>query len=332
MIQCHKSKQILNESVPFHKILHFFNRHPSISIAAASVSLIHSAPISDPISENFNQFSSIKLAQVLASYARKPLMAYFLFKDSQALGFHHDLSTYSVIIRILCRSGMHSKLLSLFSLACLLKGIAVGIGDILCLIHSSRLMLLVTSPRRLFFAFYQLCKLGFIPSVRTCNFLLNHVVENFELEMIMVVFDQMKRFGVSPDTYMLTIMIKAFCRGKKLDEAYSVWERMEENGVKPDLITHNTYMIGLCDHCGPDTDFSLLRQIISQGVPVDSVVYNIVNCGFCKDKKLREAEEVLQHMATHNVTPDADSYRNLIKGYCDDGNLKRALDLHEEWN
>ncbi|KAH7692067.1 P-loop containing nucleoside triphosphate hydrolase protein [Dioscorea alata] len=279
----------------------------------------------------------------------KPGVALSIFNNSLALGLRRDLASYVAIVCILFASDHRHKLVSLFAdLVSSKPGVDFSFPDLFdtlsrFLNRSGKLLFVLDAliraftvcnkPREAFDAVVQLAGRGFVPSPKSCNFLLNFMVESSDFELVMAVFEQMKSFGMSPDAYRFTILIKALCRGGKFDAAFIVLEEMKETGVMPDVITYTTLIEGLCASGKSETGSALLQTIIQKGVPVDSVLYGKVISGLCKELRLQEAEKLLQDMVKRDVPADAFSYGCLIRGYCTTGNaadLLRALELYDE--
>ncbi|XP_048536638.1 uncharacterized protein LOC125515245 [Triticum urartu] len=59
--------------------------------------------------------SSAGVVRTLQRLERKPAIAFAYFKDTESIGFHHDLATYAEIIRVLSHKGQGRILFSLFS-------------------------------------------------------------------------------------------------------------------------------------------------------------------------------------------------------------------------
>ncbi|RCV29688.1 hypothetical protein SETIT_6G032300v2 [Setaria italica] len=324
------------------------------SVSAASVQSddssgdekLNSAPDNEPICKRHRSLSSDSVVQTLRCLRRKPAVAFAYFKDTHSLGFHHDFSTYSEIVQILSHSFKGEMLVSLF---CEIISATDGGGpDILT--HIDHLRKTCVTSHVLSFAvnclikayttchdaqatiekFCHLCRLGFVPTVWACNFLLKFVSQSGESDMVVTAYDQMKCFQLMLDAYSLNIVTRSLFQAKKADEAFKVWVGMIEMGVKPDVHGYSSFIIGLCD-CGKYdlaynmlSRYTVLQEITQERVPIEAMAYNMVIYGLCKEMKLEEAEKVLENKTKHGSAPDRYCYSYLIHSYCKIGNLEKA--------
>ncbi|KAF8747076.1 hypothetical protein HU200_013307 [Digitaria exilis] len=329
--------------------------HP-FSIFATSVQLddsssdekLNCAPDNEPIRKRPQSLSSDSIVQTLRCLKRKPAVAFAYFKDTHSLGFHHDFSTYSEIIQILSHSFQGKMLVSLFCEMISTPNSASP--EILTLIDHLR-NTCVTSHVLSFAVnclikayttchahdaqatiekFCHLCRLGFVPTVWACNFLLKFVSQRGESDLVVIAYDQMKSFQLTLDAQSLNIVTRSLFQANKADEAFQVWVGMIEMGVKPDVHGYSSFIIGLCD-CGKFdlaynmvSRYTVLQENTHERVPIEAMAYNMVIDGLCKQMKLEEAEKVLENKANHGSAPDPYGYSYLVRSYCELGNLKKA--------
>ncbi|EES13496.1 pentatricopeptide repeat-containing protein At2g26790, mitochondrial [Sorghum bicolor] len=304
------------------------------------------APFNEPIRKRQQSLSSDSVVQALRCLRRKPAVAFAYFKDINSLGFHHDFSTYSEIIQILSHSFQGKMLVALFCE--ILSSTGNGGPEILTLIdHLSKtcatshvlsyavnclIKAYTTShdAQETVEMFCHLCRLGFVPTLWACNFLLKFVSQSGDSDMVVRAYDRMKCFQLTLDTQSLNIVTRSFFEANKADEAFQVWVRMIEMGVKPDVHGYSSFIIGLCE-CGKYdlaynmvSRYAVLHEIIQERVAVESIAYNMVIDGLCKEMKLEEAEKVLEIKTRHGSTPDLYGYSYLIRTYCKTGNLGKA--------
>ncbi|KAK8451466.1 hypothetical protein SEVIR_6G216600v4 [Setaria viridis] len=324
------------------------------SVSASSVQLEDSSgdeklncdPDNEPIRKRHHSLSSESVVQTLRCLRRKPAVAFAYFKDTHSLGFHHDFSTYSEMIQILSHSFQGKMLVSFFCEV--ISATDSGSPEILTLIDHLR-KTCVTSHVLSFAVnclikaystchdaqatiekFCHLCRLGFVPTIWACNFLLKFVSQSGESDMVVTTYDQMKCFQLTLDAHSLNIVTRSLFQANKANEAFQVWVGMIEMGVKPDVHGYSSFIIGLCD-CGKYdlaynmiSRYTVLQEITQERVPIEAMAYNMVIDGLCKEMKLEKAEKVLENKTKHGFAPDQYGYSYLIRSYCKMGNLEKA--------
>jgi pentatricopeptide repeat protein len=297
------------------------------------------------VKKNSHYLSSGRVVQPLCCLRRRPAIAFVYFRDTESIGFNHDLSTYSEIIQILSHARQRNMLVCLF--CDLVSRTKTSNIDILPLIDHLRRS--CTNSHALTFAsdclikvytnchdrqtttelFGHICRLGFVPSVWACNVLLKFVAESGESDMVVAAYDQMKCFHLTPDVHTLDIVTRSLFQAKTVDDAFQVWVEMTEMGVKLDTRAYSTFVFGLCN-CGKyDLAYAVLQEINRGGVQFDAMTYNKVMKGLCTENRLEEAETVLENMTKQGYATDVYSYSYLIQSYCKMGNLLKALDHYE---
>jgi len=307
---------------------------------------LNCAPDNEPFRKRRRSLSSDSVVQTLRCLRRKPAVAFAYFKDTQSLGFHHDFSTFSEITQILSHSFQGKMLVSLFCE--IISATDSGGPEILTLLDHLRKSC-VTSHVLTFAVnclikayttcydaqatleeFCHLCRLGFLPTVWACNFVLKFVSQSGESDMVVTAYDQMKCFQLTLDSHSLNIVTRSLFQAKKADEAFQVWIGMIEMGVKPDVRGYSSFIIGLCD-CGKYelaynmvSRYTVLQEITQERVPIEAMAYNLVIDGLCKEMKMEEAEKILENKTKHGSAPDLYGYSYLIHSYCKMGNLEKA--------
>jgi pentatricopeptide repeat protein len=290
---------------------------------------------------------SIQVCNNLHNLRTNPSVAVAYFKDCENLGFCHDLSTYTAIISILYAANRKQILVSLFSnLISINTNPGLQVSSIFfSLLQSSNGSDLVPfaldallksyktckrDPEEAANAFFQLGRLGFLPTVSSCNFLLNFVAESGNEEILMSVFDHMRGFSINPDAYTFTILMKFFLNAKQPSEAIRIFGLIEQTGSKPDRLTYLTLLSGMFTCKRYDLCDVTLQTMVGEEMQVSPIDFNMVIYGFCKESRLDEAEELLQTMYKQGVPPDHFAYEYIIRACCAKGNLLKALDLYQE--
>ncbi|KAF8656920.1 hypothetical protein HU200_060485 [Digitaria exilis] len=300
--------------------------HP-FSIFATSVQLddsssdekLNCAPDNEPIRKRPQSLSSDSIVQTLRCLKRKPAVAFAYFKDTHSLGFHHDFSTYSEIIQILSHSFQGKMLVSLFCEMISTPNSASP--EILTLIDHLR-NTCVTSHVLSFAVnclikayttchahdaqatiekFCHLCRLGFVPTVWACNFLLKFVSQRGESDLVVIAYDQMKSFQLTLDAQSLNIVTRSLFQANKADEAFQVWVGMIEMGVKPDVHGYSSFIIGLCD-CGK---FDLAYNMVSRYTVLQENThergYSYLVRSYCELGNLKKAWHHVEAMVSHGI-------------------------------
>ncbi|KAK9145985.1 hypothetical protein Sjap_005888 [Stephania japonica] len=108
---------------------------------------------------------------------------------------------------------------------------------------------------------------GFVPSLSTCNFVINCLIGHVKLDI-----------------------------NGCLDEAFGLAREMEREGIVPNAFTCTTLIEGICLHVNSSLGYELLHTWWNDGVPINAFGYNVAIRRFCSEMKLQEAEDVLLEM------------------------------------
>ncbi|CAL5380732.1 unnamed protein product [Camellia sinensis] len=181
------------------------------------------------------------------------------------------------------------------------------------------------------YVFDRMGKFGRVPSLGSCNSLLNSLVQNGEWYTVFCVYDQVNRVGIVPDVYTFTIMVDAYCKGGRVDKALDFLKEMGDLGFEPNAVTYHCLINGyvkLGDVKGVEGVLELMNQ---KGVSMNVVTYTLVIKGYCKLCKMDEAENVLRAMKKEPLLiVDEYAYGVLIDGYCRNGRMNDALRMKDE--
>ncbi|CAL5031121.1 unnamed protein product [Urochloa decumbens] len=306
---------------------------------------LDSAPDNEPIGKGHQSLSSDSVVQTLRCLRRKPAVAFAYFKDTHSLGFHHDFTTYSEIIQILSHSFKGKMLVSLF---CEIDSGGPEILTLLDHLRKRRVTFYVLSfavnclikaytachdAQATLEKFCHLCRLGFVPTVWACNFLLKFLSQSGESDMVVIAYDQMKCFQLTLDAHSFNIVTRSLFQAKKADKAFQVWVGMIEMGVKPDAHGYSSFIIGLCD-CGKYdiaynmvSRYTVLQEITQERVPIEAMAYNM-----CL-RKLGMTSEIIvyfQKFRDLGLHFDGLLYNIGMDAYCKLGNMNEAVQLLNE--
>ncbi|KAJ3691371.1 hypothetical protein LUZ61_020535 [Rhynchospora tenuis] len=291
-------------------------------------------------------FDSTQVCNNLHNLRTNPSVAFAYFKDCESLGVIHEISTYTAIISILFNSNQKQSLVSLFSN---LISLNTDPGDqILSLLFSLRqsggggeaglvsftvdallkaYITCIRAPQQAADVFYELGKLGFLPTLQSCNFLLSFVADAGDEETLFSVLDRMLEFSIKPDNFSFTILMQFLLNANKSSMAIHVWGLMEQECIKLDQATYETFLSRMCDCKRYDLSSEILQAMVRKGMQVRTKDFNIVFSGLCKESKLEEAEKLLQTMS---VSLDHYAFECLISAYYKRGDFEKVLDLCEE--
>ncbi|KAJ1692515.1 hypothetical protein LUZ63_009213 [Rhynchospora breviuscula] len=287
-------------------------------------------------------FDSTQVCNNLHNLRTNPSVAFAYFKDCESLGFCYDISTYTTIISILFYSNQNQSLVSLFSNLILLNtNPGHQISSLLFSLHQSggEPGLVSFTLDALFKAystferaeqeaadmFYELGKLGFLPTLHSCNFLLSFVAG--KEKTLFSVLDCMLEFHIKPDTYTFTILMQFLLNDNQCSKAILVWGLMEQECINLDQATYETFLSRMCDCKRYDLSSEILQAMVRKGMQVRPKDFNIVFFGLCKESKLEEAEKLRQIMS---VSLDPCAFECLISAYFRTGDFQKVLDLCEE--
>nr|GEV02990.1 hypothetical protein [Tanacetum cinerariifolium] len=98
------------------------------------------------------------------------------------------------------------------------------------------------------------------PNSRTCNILLNHLIERKETDEAFKVFRRMIKIC----TY--TIMIKMFSEKGDIEMALKVWKFMKKKQFVPSLHTYSVLINGLCENQDASLACMLMEEMIEKGI------------------------------------------------------------------
>uniref|UniRef100_A0A2P2LM95 Pentatricopeptide repeat-containing protein n=1 Tax=Rhizophora mucronata TaxID=61149 RepID=A0A2P2LM95_RHIMU len=300
--------------------------------------------------------SKLRVIDILYSLKTHPNMAFTFFYAMKDRGFQHDVDTYAAIIRILCDSGLHRNLRSIFldligcddngnnafDMSCLLDTLISTSADdtetqqqfshFLVKVYDALVKSYVSAGMfdEAITALFQTKRRGILPHIFTCNFLINQLIENSHLDMALAIYKYLKKLGLKPNGYTYSIVIKGLCRRGNLEEAVDIFQEMEEAGITSDSFAYAAYIEGLCVSRRSDLGYQVLKAWKAANIPIDVYAFTVVIQGFCNEMKLNEAEKILHDMECMGLDPDTHCYSALICGFCKSGNLVRALAFHND--
>ncbi|KAH7529481.1 hypothetical protein FEM48_Zijuj05G0188500 [Ziziphus jujuba var. spinosa] len=295
------------------------------------------------IHHSSSELDTIRVVEKLRSLGTKPKDAFLFFHEVKRAGFQHNVSTYAVLVAVLCSWGLDRMLDSLF--LDLIEHPPFQISELLEKLREELVVgqLLVRAYDALVKSFVSVAKFddaidvlfsekrcGLVPHIFTCNFLMNRLTKHGKMDMAIAIYMQLKSNGLRANDYTYAIVIKAHCKKGSLEEAAKVFLEMEESGVTPGVFAYTTYIEGLCVNKSSAIGYQVLQKLIAANNPIDMYAYTAVIRGFCNEAKLAEAERVFLDMEKLGIVPDLQTYGAMINGYCNGYNLVKALALHDD--
>ncbi|KAI6692952.1 hypothetical protein NL676_020662 [Syzygium grande] len=128
------------------------------------------------------------------------------------------------------------------------------------------------------------------------------------------VFGQISFLGFSPTTRIYNAVIDALVKANSLDKAYLKFQQMAADNCKPDRFTYNILVHGVCRAGVMDEARRLVKQMEGVGYKPNVYTYTILIDGFCNAKMADEAFKVIETMRKRNVPPNEATIRSLVHG------------------
>ncbi|CAH1441976.1 unnamed protein product [Lactuca virosa] len=263
------------------------------------------SPDTNQLCHRIEKLSKFKVIETLDQMKRERSSALLFARQLKESGFKHDVETYMTIVRLFCHSGTDVRLNHLFMyviedinrelvgfeicdmLEALIEEKLIKAVDVLVKVYAS--------VGRFKEAMHTLSEMksrgGLLVSTRTCNFVMNELIEWGKVDMVESVYGLLKKNGLIPNVHTYGILMKGYCRKGRLIEAGNLFVNIQsEAGVEPNAFFY----------------------------------------GFVKESRLQDAEDVFLDMKLREVVPDADSYSALICGYRKKRDTAKALDIRKE--
>ncbi|CAI9279217.1 unnamed protein product [Lactuca saligna] len=183
------------------------------------------------------------------------------------------------------------------------------------------------------YVFDEMCRLGRVPSLHSCNGLLSGLVRKKEFHSVFVVYDQMNTIGLVPDVCTCSIIVNAYCKDGKVGRAAEFMREIEEDiGVEPNIVTYNSLINGYVSIGDLISAKGVLRLMNNRHVFKNVVTYTLIIKGYCKQGKMEEAEKLLKDMKKENPSfiLDEQAYGVLIDGFCQIGKMNHAVRIQSE--
>ncbi|KAL3646694.1 hypothetical protein CASFOL_009238 [Castilleja foliolosa] len=286
---------------------------------------------SEPTSTRKTKYISHDSVITLIKQEKNPELALQLFnKASTQKGFHHNHSTYAIILNKLAQykkyhslddvlhrmtyetckfqEGIFLNLMKEFSKSSMHERVIEMFNSILRIVRTK-------------------------PSMKAVSTCLNLLVDASRIDLARsFILSIRKDFHMEPNTCIFNILVKYHCKKGDMECAFEVLREMEKFEMScPNLITYSTLIDGLCAKGRLEEAINLFEKMVSkhQIVP-DALTYNVLINGFCRGGKTDRAWKIIEFMKKNGCRPNVFNYSSLMNGLCRDGKLEEAKDVVEE--
>ncbi|VVB01665.1 unnamed protein product [Arabis nemorensis] len=169
---------------------------------------------------------------------------------------------------------------------------------------------------------FQSNRLGCVPSIKACNFLMNRLIEFGKTDMVVALFRQLKQLGLDANGYTYAIVVKALCRKGDLEAAAKLLE------MTPIVFAYTTFIEGLCANQKTEQAVVLVKELIDMKALAGNdleTAYSMVVRGFCNEMKIEAAESVILEMEKAGIGPNVYACSLIIDRHCKNMNLPEAM-------
>ncbi|CAI9268100.1 unnamed protein product [Lactuca saligna] len=281
------------------------------------------SPDTNQLCHRIEKLSKFKVIETLDQRKRERSSALVFARQLKESGFKHDVETYMAIIRLLCHSGMYVRLNHLFMYVIdeniNREPVGFEICDMLEALIEEKLIKAVdvlvkvyASVGRFKEAMHTLSEMksrgGLLVSTRTCNFVMNELIEWGKVDMVESVYGLLKKNGLIPNVYTYGILMKGYCRKGRLIEAGNLFVNIQsEAGVEPNAFFYGTYIHMLCSI--GQTDLAFQR----------------INLWYRKKRDTAKALDIRKEMESRGIKTDDVIVRSMMQRLCGLGRRAKAL-------
>ncbi|KAK9032302.1 hypothetical protein V6N11_056573 [Hibiscus sabdariffa] len=234
-------------------------------------------------------------------------------------GFQPDVSSYTILIRGLCKKGMIESAQKVFDeMPCepnsftfntLINGFCKK-GD-------------MESASLLFDKMMR--EVDCLPEVVTYTTLIDGFCRKGEFVEANKFLNEMVKWGCSPNVLTYNAIIYGLCLRGKVDEAKTIVSEMRFNGVKDNAATHLSILKGLCIAGRSAEAIEYFRWMASCNMDLDAKTYIVVVNEYCKLRKIDEAVSLLNGMCGRGISPNVCSFNSLFRTLVELNELDRAI-------
>ncbi|PIN13521.1 hypothetical protein CDL12_13859 [Handroanthus impetiginosus] len=325
----------------------------------------------DYFRENLNPFVGFGVIYHINNRLNNPDLAFSFFRYSRLnLNLIHLESTFDLLLRSLCRMGLHDSakvvfeymkadgflpnssvldfLVSSFARAGkfrIAKEILIAKaefcnekeGIVSSFIYNDFLSMLIDKNRVdeavAFFKGHILRLRSFCPDTCSFNIVMRGLCRVGKVEKAFEFFDVMRSFGCHPDLVSYNTLINGLCRVGKVDRAEELLRQVKvQPGFSPDVVTYTSVISGHCKSGNVDAALTLFDEMTSNGIRPNLFTFNAIIDGFGKKGEVASALTIYKRMANSGFHPDVFTFTSLIDGHCRLGELEQGMKLWDEMN
>ncbi|KAL0394209.1 UNVERIFIED_CONTAM: Pentatricopeptide repeat-containing protein [Sesamum latifolium] len=223
-----------------------------------------------------------------------------------------DVSTYTTMIRGLCKVGMIEDAEKLFDeMSCRKNSITYNI-----IIDGFCKKGLMESAQRILdeMAGDEAC----MPNTVSYTTLIDGYCKKGEFGNAMRCFDEMVSGGnCEPNVLTYNALINGLCLKGNVDEARRMMSRMRLSGLRDNIATHTSLLKGYCIAGRSDEAIKHFKEMLNLGMSLDGKSYAVIVNEYCKLGRPDEAVLLLREMRGRGINPSLASFnavfRSLIK-------------------
>ncbi|KAL0289997.1 UNVERIFIED_CONTAM: Pentatricopeptide repeat-containing protein [Sesamum angustifolium] len=252
------------------------------------------------------------------------------YKVSNQKGFHHNNSTYAIILHKLAQCKRYQPLDAVlhqmtYETCKFHEGIFLNLMK-----HFSK-----SSMHERVLEMFS-CILPIVrskPSLKAISTCLNLLVDANQIDLARTFLVSIRKdFHLEPNTCIFNILVKYHCKKGDLESAFAVVKEMEKSKMScPNLITYSTLIDGLCGSGRLGAAIDLFEEMVSKHqILPDALTYNVLINGFCRGGKPDRARKIMDFMKKNGCNPNVFNYSSLMNGFCRDGRLEEAKEIFDE--
>lgn len=231
-----------------------------------------------------------------------------------------DVSTYTTMIRGLCKVGMVEDAEKLFDEMTCEKNMMTYnvIIDGLCKNG------LVERAQRIIDRMNgdEACS----PDVIAFTTLIDGYCKKGEIGNALKCFDEMVSKGnCEPNVLTYNALINGLCLNGQVDEAKRMMSRMRLAGLRDNIVTHTSLLKGYCIAGRSDEAIQHFKEMVSLGMSLDGKAYAVIANEYCKLGRPDEAVRILKDMRARSIIPSLTSFNAVLRSLIKLQELDKAI-------
>ncbi|KAF9614713.1 hypothetical protein IFM89_020124 [Coptis chinensis] len=249
--------------------------------------------------------------------------AYKVFADMKRKHCEPDEYTYTIMIRMIGKTGKADECLALFQ-EMLTKGCApnqIAYNTMIQALAKNRMV------DKVIFLFSKMIENGCQPNEFTYSVILNVLVVEGQLGKLDEVIDVSKKY-INKSIY--AYLVKTLSKLGHANEAHRLFCNMWSFHDKGDRDAYMSMLESLCEAGRTAEALDLLSKIHEKGISTNTVMYNMVFSALGKQKAVSHLHDLYEKMKCNGPLPDIFTYNILISSYGRAGNVVEAVKLFEE--